>query len=441
MASVAAGNSGVDVRIPGQRAGSYAGAAPQARLAVYKACWTTPDPRHDGCSTADLVTAVDRAVTDRVDVLNVSVDGQASAPCRHRRPRARVAGCCRGRHRRRRRIGQPRHDGVRRPRLAVGHVGRRHHRRHASWRGGGARPAADRCDGRARRDPTHPRGAGRAGHRRRVDSGAVAPLPAGQPRRGPGVRTHRGVRTRRHRPGRQVRGRAPRRRRRHGAPQHQPRPGDRRLPPAADRPPDQGRRAHPAGVAAQPPRAPGVAAARRRAAHSGAPGRVDQFRRPGRRVREARHRRHRRGRAGGDPAVQPRPPLGPRLRHVCRRRSHQRHRRSAAQPARLVGRRGPLGPGHVRRQPRGRPLPAPARRRPHPRPGGRPPRPRLPRAGSRLPRLARRRPRCDGPQHPVGAAPRQGHRGARSHARSPTSARSRCTTPPPPPASAATRCR
>ncbi len=74
MASVAAGNAGVDVRIPGQRAGSYAGAAPQARLAVYKACWTAPDPRDDGCSTADLVAAVDRAVADRVDVLNVSVD-------------------------------------------------------------------------------------------------------------------------------------------------------------------------------------------------------------------------------------------------------------------------------------------------------------------------------------------------------------------------------
>ena len=75
MASVAAGNAGVTVKIPGQRAGLYAGAAPQARLAVYKACWTAPDPRDDGCSTADLVTAIDRAVGDRVDVLNLSVDG------------------------------------------------------------------------------------------------------------------------------------------------------------------------------------------------------------------------------------------------------------------------------------------------------------------------------------------------------------------------------
>ena len=75
MASIAAGNAGVTVKVPGQRAGLYAGTAPQARLAVYKACWTAPDPRDDGCSTADLVTAIDRAVADRVDVLNLSVDG------------------------------------------------------------------------------------------------------------------------------------------------------------------------------------------------------------------------------------------------------------------------------------------------------------------------------------------------------------------------------
>jgi hypothetical protein len=77
VASIAAGNSGVSVEVPGQRTGLYAGAAPQARLAVYKACWSAPDPRNDGCSTADLVTAVDRAVADHVDVLNLSVDGSA----------------------------------------------------------------------------------------------------------------------------------------------------------------------------------------------------------------------------------------------------------------------------------------------------------------------------------------------------------------------------
>ena len=75
MASIAAGNAGVSVRVGAQRLGGYGGLAPQARLAVYKACWTAPDPTHDGCATADLVTAIDRATRDRVDVLNLSVGG------------------------------------------------------------------------------------------------------------------------------------------------------------------------------------------------------------------------------------------------------------------------------------------------------------------------------------------------------------------------------
>ncbi len=75
IASIAAGNSGVSVEVPGQRLGTYAGVAPQARLAVYKACWTAPDPKDDGCATADLVTAIDQAAADRVDVLNLSVGG------------------------------------------------------------------------------------------------------------------------------------------------------------------------------------------------------------------------------------------------------------------------------------------------------------------------------------------------------------------------------
>ena len=44
MASIAAGNAGVSVRVDEQRLGSYGGMAPQARLAVYKACWMAPDP-------------------------------------------------------------------------------------------------------------------------------------------------------------------------------------------------------------------------------------------------------------------------------------------------------------------------------------------------------------------------------------------------------------
>ncbi len=75
MASIAAGNAGTTVEVRDQRLGSYGGVAPQARLAVYKACWTAPDPDDDGCATADLVTAIDQATRDGVDVLNLSVGG------------------------------------------------------------------------------------------------------------------------------------------------------------------------------------------------------------------------------------------------------------------------------------------------------------------------------------------------------------------------------
>ncbi len=74
MASLAAGNAGVSVNAPGLRR-SFAGVAPRARLAAYKACWSAPDPVDDGCSTADLVAAIDRATRDGVDVLNLSVTG------------------------------------------------------------------------------------------------------------------------------------------------------------------------------------------------------------------------------------------------------------------------------------------------------------------------------------------------------------------------------
>lgn len=75
IASVAVGNSGVSVHLPDEPDRLFSGVAANARLAVYKACWTSPDPTADGCSTADLVTAVDRATADRVDVLAISTSG------------------------------------------------------------------------------------------------------------------------------------------------------------------------------------------------------------------------------------------------------------------------------------------------------------------------------------------------------------------------------
>ena len=79
VASVAAGNAGVSVRVAGRDAGVFGGLAPQARIAAYKACWAAPDPDHDGCATADLVAAVDAAVGDRVDVLNLAVGSTGSS--------------------------------------------------------------------------------------------------------------------------------------------------------------------------------------------------------------------------------------------------------------------------------------------------------------------------------------------------------------------------
>lgn len=75
VASIAAGNANVPVRAGGEDLGRYSGLAPDARVGVYKACWTAPDPADDGCSTADLVAAIDQATADGVDVLNLSVAG------------------------------------------------------------------------------------------------------------------------------------------------------------------------------------------------------------------------------------------------------------------------------------------------------------------------------------------------------------------------------
>jgi hypothetical protein len=72
VAATAAGNAGVDVTIDGQAFGHTSGVAPAAALSIYKACWSAPDPSEDGCTTADAVAAVDRAVSDGVDVLNYS---------------------------------------------------------------------------------------------------------------------------------------------------------------------------------------------------------------------------------------------------------------------------------------------------------------------------------------------------------------------------------
>ncbi len=76
VAALAAGNPATPTGRARRVAKQFAGAAPDARIAVYKACWEAPDPSDDGCATADVVSAIDAAVADGVDVLNLSVAGK-----------------------------------------------------------------------------------------------------------------------------------------------------------------------------------------------------------------------------------------------------------------------------------------------------------------------------------------------------------------------------
>jgi hypothetical protein len=70
VASIAVGDAGVDPFVDGNPLGvdRITGVAPAAHLAVYKACWVVGI-----CSTVDIVAAVDAAVGDGVDVLNLSL--------------------------------------------------------------------------------------------------------------------------------------------------------------------------------------------------------------------------------------------------------------------------------------------------------------------------------------------------------------------------------
>ncbi|QWC84113.1 S8 family serine peptidase [Nocardioidaceae bacterium] len=69
VASLAVGDADVVARVGRSALGQVRGAAPAASAAVYKACWTAPDPDDDGCATSDVVAALDAAVADGVDVV------------------------------------------------------------------------------------------------------------------------------------------------------------------------------------------------------------------------------------------------------------------------------------------------------------------------------------------------------------------------------------
>jgi len=78
-ASTAGGNRGVFATGPARIFGQLSGIAPRARIAVYKALWSTEDGSLASGFTSDLVAAIDQAVADGVDVINYSVSGSLTS--------------------------------------------------------------------------------------------------------------------------------------------------------------------------------------------------------------------------------------------------------------------------------------------------------------------------------------------------------------------------
>ncbi len=74
-ASTAGGNYGVQVTGPAAVFGTISGIAPHARIAAYKALWSTQAGDTASGTTSDLVAAIDTAVADGVDVINYSISG------------------------------------------------------------------------------------------------------------------------------------------------------------------------------------------------------------------------------------------------------------------------------------------------------------------------------------------------------------------------------
>nr|WP_202892501.1 S8 family serine peptidase [Kribbella shirazensis] len=77
-ASTAAGNHGVEMSVLGRDYGKGSGMAPHARLAIYKALWAVDASGGGSGTDADLVAAIDAAVSDGVDVINYSISGSGS---------------------------------------------------------------------------------------------------------------------------------------------------------------------------------------------------------------------------------------------------------------------------------------------------------------------------------------------------------------------------
>lgn len=72
--STIAGSIVANVSLFGMARGTARGGAPSARLAIYKACW------FDMCSEADILSALDDAISDGVDILSISIGPDPPQP-------------------------------------------------------------------------------------------------------------------------------------------------------------------------------------------------------------------------------------------------------------------------------------------------------------------------------------------------------------------------
>ncbi len=65
------------MRTEGVRFGTVSGMAPGARIAAYKVCFNDRDEDSGDCFTSSILEAIDDAVSDGVDVINMSISGAA----------------------------------------------------------------------------------------------------------------------------------------------------------------------------------------------------------------------------------------------------------------------------------------------------------------------------------------------------------------------------
>ncbi|MFQ5859476.1 MAG: S8 family serine peptidase, partial [Anaerolineae bacterium] len=77
VASTAAGNESVSFSLPEVEPGTISGIAPRAHVAVYKVCG--PFGKNP-CTNPDVLAAINKAVADGVDIINLSLGGKAADP-------------------------------------------------------------------------------------------------------------------------------------------------------------------------------------------------------------------------------------------------------------------------------------------------------------------------------------------------------------------------